>query len=193
MTDVLELQDTLQNESRDLLKSTPVLELLRSLGEITQTGSSVTGLMVYPDIDFAIQNETPDIQQAIDLTSRIFSQLKATTLKIADFRSDNEESASYYIGFDVPFNGQVWHLDATVGKPGPIMSNPPELKGWIEAMSEDQRKVILELKKELIDARRYVGSKSQPPYTFRSAHLYEAVLKGGATTISGVEAYFKGR
>jgi hypothetical protein len=191
MNDVLELQNNLQNESRDLLASTPLLDILGKLGDVIQTGSSVTGLMAYPDIDFTIQNENPDIQNAIDLTQYIFSQLQATGLKIADFRDTSSESASYYVGLELEFNSKQWHIDVTVGKPGPIVTNPPELTSWLEAMTDEQRITILELKKELIEARRYVGSKSQPPYTFRSAHLYEAVLRGETSTIPAIEAYFK--
>ena len=67
------------------------------------------------------------------------------------------------------------------------------MKSWIESMSSDDRLTILKLKKQLIDTRRYMGARSQPPYTFRSAHLYEGVLKGGARTVSALEEYFKSK
>lgn len=140
--------------------------------------------MVYPDIDFSIQTEQPDIQAAIELVPAIFNELATTALKVANLEKD-----VYYIGFDFPFNDKTWHIDATITKPGPIVTNPPELAEWLKAMTDAQRQTILTLKQALIDSRRYVGSKSQPPYTFRSSHLYEGVIVGGAKSIEDLENF----
>lgn len=191
MSDVLSLQDALQQEAKELLARTTLPDLLSRLGEPIQTGSSVTGLMVYPDIDFTVQNAAPDFQDALRLIPRIYDELSPTALKVADFGSDANEPASYYIGFDFKFKDKSWHIDATVTQPGPITTNPPELQDWLDAMTDKQRKTILRLKKELIDTKRYVGSKSQPPYTFRSSHLYEGVVRGSAKTVGQLEAYFR--
>jgi len=190
MTDITELQDQLQQEARDLLSSTSILEKLSTLGRVTQTGSSVTGLMVYPDIDFAIQNDELDFDDAVQLIPDIISDLKAIAVKVADFRTESDPHAGYYIGFEVPHGNRMWHIDATVGPVGEITTNPPELAEWIAEMSEGERVTILALKKQLIDAKRYVGARSQPPHTFRSSHLYEGVLKGGAKSITELEEYF---
>lgn len=190
MSDPITRQRLLQQGAAVFLRETPTLALLGCLGTPIQTGSSVTGLMVYPDIDFSVQCAEPRVQDAIDLTSRVFSELGATMVKVADFGSDDREAASYYIGFDVPYGGETWHIDATVTTPAPIVTNPPELAAWLDTMTDEQRNVILTLKRELIDAHRYVGSRSQPPYTFRSVHLYEGVLQGGASSIAELEQYF---
>jgi hypothetical protein len=190
MKDLLAQQNQLQQEARKLLESTPLLAFLEKLGKPVQTGSSVTGLMVYPDIDFSVQNDTFDISDAISLTDKLFNDLRLSALKIADFRTETDKDAGYYIGFELSFNGKTWHIDATVSKEGPIITNPAELEGWINNMTEDQRLTILTLKKQLIDTKRYVGARSQPPYTFRSTHLYEGVLKAGARTIQELEDYY---
>jgi hypothetical protein len=193
MIDLLAQQNQLQAEAKALLKNTAILEFLGKLGNPIQTGSSVTGLMVYPDIDFSVQNDTFDIRNAIALTDSLFERLNVTAIKIADFAQNKEEGAGYYFGFELPYRGKTWHIDATVSKVGPIVTNPPELQGWIENMNADDRMIILDLKKQLIDAKRYVGARSQPPYTFRSAHLYEGVLKGGAKSLTDLENYFKSK
>jgi hypothetical protein len=190
MTDIKDLQNQLQQEARDLLSSTSILEKLNTLGRVTQTGSSVTNLMVYPDIDFAVQNNQLDFDSAVQLVPDIISDLKATAVKIADFRTESDPKAGYYIGFELPYRNRTWHIDATVGGEGVITTNPPELAEWIAEMTEDERETILELKKELIDSKRYVGARSQPPYTFRSSHLYEGVLLGKAKSITALEEYF---
>jgi hypothetical protein len=191
VSELLEIQEQLQNEANELLSKTAVLSFLHKLGEPIQTGSSITGLMVYPDIDFSVQNDNLNINDAIAITESLFKELGITALKIADFRHDENGDAGYYIGFELPFNGKTWHIDATVTKKDPIGTNPPELAEWINNMGHADRLTILELKKQLIDSKRYVGARSQPPYTFRSAHLYEAVLLGGAKSISDLEGYFK--
>lgn len=190
MSDLKNPQEQLQQEASGLLANTTILEKLRTLGEVTQTGSSITGLMVYPDIDFTIQNEHLNFNDVVVLVPSIVSELQATAVKVADFQTTSDPNAGYYIGFEMPHRDKTWHIDATIGLPGPIITNPPELAEWIANMREDERSIILELKKELIDTRRYVGAKSQPPYTFRSAHLYEGALKGGAKSIRQLEKYF---
>jgi len=184
------LQNELQENSSDLLAHVPILQRLKELGDVTQTGSSVTGLMVYPDLDFAIQNDAPDFDRALQLIPSLFSELGATAIKLADFRTPENRLAGYYIGFDLPYKGMDWHIDATVGPRGPIVTNPPELANWIESMSAEQRITILSLKKQLVDTKRYVGSKSQPPFTFRSTHVYEGVIVGNVSTIVDLEEYF---
>lgn len=191
MSDLKNIQDQLQQEAQELLASTTILEKLSTLGKVTQTGSSITKLMVYPDIDFAIQNDELNFDNAVKLIPSIISELKATAVKVADFRTESNPRAGYYIGFKIPYSNKSWQIDATVGPTGPIITSPPKLAEWIASMSEDEREAILKLKKELIESRRYVGSKSQPPYTFRSSHLYEGVLKGGAESIDDLETYFK--
>lgn len=184
------MQNQLQQEARDLLTSTSILEKLSTLGQVTQTGSSVTNLMVYPDIDFAIQSDRIDFDSAVQLIPDIVADFKATAVKIANFRTELDPNAGYYIGFELPYRNRSWHIDATVGTEGPITTNPAELAEWIAEMTEEERETILELKKQLIDTKRYVGAKSQPPYTFRSSHLYEGVLSGKAKSITELEEYF---
>lgn len=188
---ISKLQDKLQNEASEFLDTSPLLTLLGRLGSVTRTGSSVTGLMVYPDIDFAVQHKTPNIQAALALVPVLFSEMAVASVKIADLTKDVKESAAYYVGLDILYKGKIWHIDVTVSEPGEIKTDPPELSDWISHMSKEGRMHVLALKKQLIDERRYVGSRSQPPYTFRSSHIYEAVLKGGAKTVREIERYFK--
>jgi len=190
MDELMTRQDELQASAKRLLEESGLLELLRKLGDPIQTGSSITGLMVYPDIDFAVQTANPDVQVGIDLVPTFFKELAATEVKVADFKATDASQPAYYVGIVFPFNGESWHIDATITHPGPIVSNPPELDEWIQNMSDEQRSTILALKKQLIAATRYVGARSQPPFTFRSSHLYEGVIKGGARTVKELEDYF---
>lgn len=126
----------------------------------------------------------------VAIIPKIQSELKTSAIKIADFSRDTTKQAVCYIGFEFEYCNHFWHIDATITKPGSIGTNPPELKAWLENMSEIERITILKLKKELIDSQRYAGSRSKPPYTFRSIHLYEGILVGKAKTIKDLENYF---
>lgn len=191
MNKLLQEQDKLQQAAAAVLAETPLLSLLSKLGKPVQTGSSVTGLMVYPDIDFAVLAEERDFQKAVDLVPEIISTLGASSVKIANFATDGGESASYFVGFEFAHQGRSWQIAATVSAPGPIITNPPELADWLRAITSEERVAILTLKKELVEAQRYGSAKSKPPYTFRSVHLYEAVLVGKARSVSDIEAYFR--
>lgn len=188
---LLKREKELHKSAEKMLADSELKSLLSQLGELHIAGSYTTGLMVYPDIDFSVHNSSPNFQDAVNLIPIILEKLHARELKIANFSDVTNESADYYIGFVFPYGGELWHVDATVTRPGPIITNPPELADWIQNMTTEQRRVILELKSELKAAGRYVGSRSRPPYTFRSVHLYEGVLRGGATNIGELETYFR--
>lgn len=190
MDELTKRQDELQAAAKRLVEESPLLGLLQKLGDPIQTGSSVTGLMVYPDIDFTVQTPNPNVQTAIDLVSTLFKELAATEVKVTDFKATDASQPAYYVGIIFPFDGESWHIDATITHPGPIVSDPPELDTWIRDMTAEQRSTVLALKKQLIAATRYVGARSQPPFTFRSSHLYEGVIKGGAHTVKELEDYF---
>ena len=189
MDDIDKQQEELQRAARELVEKSELLPLLRKLGEPIQTGSSMTGLMVYPDIDFAVLSSEPDLQAAIDLVPVLTRKLHASHVQVTDFAKDSSESAAYYVGIMFPFQGTSWHIDATVSRKDG--SDPSDAYKYLLDISSEQRGTILKLKKELIDTKRYAGSRSQPPFTFRSLHLYEGVIKGGAKTIKELENYFR--
>lgn len=190
MNDVNGLQAELHNKATRVLHQSMLLPLLSRLGKPTVTGSYTTQLMAYPDLDFSIQTTAASVDDAYSLIDDLRTQLGATSIGIVDFANNPNESAMYYVRIVFPYMDESWNIDATISQPGPIIPNPPELTDWLAAINDEQRSTILELKQQLITAGRYVGAKSTPPYTFRSVHLYEAVLVGGAKTIADLESYF---
>jgi len=187
---LLQDQMELHEAAEAMLRDSPLMSVLGGLGEPIIAGSYQTGLMVYPDIDFALQSETTAYQDLIDIIPKLQSRLHPSSIKITDFANNPAESAIGHLGLTFAYNGRDWQISATVTKPGPIVTNPPELKTWLDNMSQEQRLIILRLKKELLNDGRYGSARSRPPYTFRSVHLYEGVLVGGAKTVADLEKYF---
>ncbi len=187
---LLDKQDQLQRSAKKMLDETKLISLLSKLGNPVVTGSYTTGLMVYPDIDMSVQTKNPDLQKAIQLVPKLFRQLHAKKVEVVDF-INSPGNVSFYVGIDFPYEKELWRIDATITQPGPIRSNPPEIDDWIRNMTQKDRITILKLKNELIEMGRYMGARSQPPFTFRSVHLYEGVLKGRAKSIENLENYFK--
>lgn len=188
--ELLEKNKSLHKAGKDMLTNSGVVPLLGSLGTVTVRGSYTTGLMTYPDMDFAVQNPRPNPEDGQKLLPRILNELHAFDLRFTDFTHKEGESAVYFVGFKFTYKGLDWQIAATVGYPGPIKSDPPGLDDWLRDMTDAQRVTIMKLKDELKAAGRYVGSRSTPPYTFRSVQIYEGVLKGGATSTQELETYF---
>lgn len=186
---LLAKQDRLHQSAKKMLDETKVIALLSKLGNPILTGSYTTELMAYPDIDISVQNKDPDLQKAIKLFPELFKQLNAKEVKITDF-TKSPDDISFYIGIDFPYEDHLWRIDATVTKPGPIRSNPPEIDDWIQGMTHENKLAILHLKNKLIQTKRYLGARSQPPFTFRSVHVYEGVIKGSAKSVKDLEDYF---
>jgi hypothetical protein len=146
--------------------------------------------MVYPDIDMTIQSPTTVYQDLFNIIPEVHSKLSDRNIKIADFSKDDLEAAICYIGIEFDYKEILWHISATITRPGLIKTNPADLNKWLDDMTKDERLTILKLKKELLNLERYGSSQSKPPYTFRSVHLYEGVLVGKAKSIAGLEQYF---
>lgn len=183
----------LQAAGKEMLARSGVVELLESIGAVTVRGSYTTGLMTYPDMDFTVQSPCPNPQDGQKLILRLFKEFQAFDLRYTDFSHYEGESASYFVGFKFAYKGLDWQIAATVTGQGPIQSAPPYIDALLKDMSDGQRVVIMRLKNEIKAAGRYVGARSAPPYTFRSVHLYEGVLKGGANSIQELETYFSSK
>lgn len=190
MVDLIKNEHELHSSADDMIENSPLMGLLNRLGTPIFMGSYTTGLMVYPDIDLTIQSSTTVYQDLVNIIPEVHQKLDERNIKIADFSKDESESAVCYIGIEFDYNQTLWHISATITKPGPIISNPADLPLWFKNMSQEQRITILKLKKELLGLKRYGSSHSKPPYTFRSVHLYEGVLVGKAKSVKELEQYF---
>lgn len=190
MNGLLQKEHELHTAAAAVLANSRLIPILTRLGEPVISGSFQTGLMVHPDLDFILHSASTTYNDIVEVVPTVQAELKPNAIKIADFAKDPNEAAIGYIGVDFVYGQLVWHVSAVLARPGPIITNPPELKAWLKSMTEDERITILKLKKQLIDSQRYGSSHSKPPYTFRSVHLYEAVLVGKAATIKDLEKYF---
>jgi hypothetical protein len=192
MNPLLEAEHELHRAAEIMLSDSPLMGLLKQLGQPIITGSYTTGLMTYPDIDLCIQSDTTTYQDLIKLIPKVHALLNERNLKVADFSKDEAESAICYFGVEFDYNNYLWHISATITKPGPIGDLPdlPQLSQWLAKMTENERITILKLKNELLAAQRYGSSHAKPPYTYHSAQLYEGVLAGKAKTVEALDRYF---
>jgi hypothetical protein len=160
--DLLERQAELQAGARRLVDEFRIEETLQQLGRVLPLGSAVTGLMVWPDIDYCVGLETDDVWNPLlpllERCSRLFYL--------------GEPERHYFV-----LRLEGWKVDLSLFKDGLPEDVAPSPAG----IDHDTRLLILELKNEW--RRRHPGED-----LVCSFEIYEAVLKEGLRTIEEIEA-----
>jgi hypothetical protein len=187
---LLRRQAELQAEAAQLVRELGLLTMLERAGRPEQIGSSVSGLMVHPDIDFNIRcpNPTPELVLAT------MAPLLARS-ETADARYRNETGAftpedlggdeRYY--FVVHFRatgGRTWKLDFSFwlsDAPRPDVAFAEFLR---RELTPEQTLAILWIKDMWHEDPTY-------PYQVGGYDIYQAVLHAGIRTPAQFASYLR--
>ena len=86
--ELLHRQDALQAEARQLIASLDLLNLLSHAGKPEQIGSSVSGLMVWPDLDF-------NVLCALLTADRLFETVRTLLIRPGATKFTHDKSGCY--------------------------------------------------------------------------------------------------
>jgi len=174
-----------QKESHKILDSLGLFQLWEQFsGQPFLVGALAYGLALAPDIDMEIYFLEPRISDG-------FEVLKASALKpgctAVRFRNEIQSpDMGYY--WQVRYQshtGQLWKIDMwSVHSDHPGPTSRDMIVPMKNALDEDRRMVILELKHTLMQ-----NSLIKCP----SIYLYQAVISDGVRTMSGLEKWMAGR
>jgi hypothetical protein len=158
---LLERQDALQVEARELVDRHRIEDFLSGLGRVVPIGSAVTGLMVWRDIDYCVELEREDVWPALLPVLE-----RCSAVEYAD-----EPERHYFV---LRLDG--WKVDVSLFKEG----LPPGVAPYPTGLDDETRLLILQLK----DAWRRRHPDEELLWSFE---LYDAVLNRGARTLDEVE------
>jgi hypothetical protein len=166
--------------------------MLAVVGTPEQIGSSMSGLMVYPDVDFNIASRDPSLASVYSAMLPLLTRPDVIALQYRNETGnlappDLQEDRRYYfvVRYAAP-SGRVWKLDFSF---------------WLSDAPRGQADYVDYLKRELTDETRLailwikdVWHKDPTyPYPVGGYDIYEAVLNHGIRTPTQFAEYLTER
>jgi hypothetical protein len=191
--DVLDVrQAELQADGRRLLDELAVDRVLAEIGPVRYTGSFVSGLMSWPDLDvMVLSNPEFTPTDVLALQTRIIANQGVIGFDYRDERGARSPTGEprderYHLPTFVQRGPRVWRLDLTVW----LRDDHTNLTAWHEQLREtitaEQRSAVLRIKDVWHRRPEY-------PDVVSGMEIYAAVLEHGVRTAEQFGAWWSDR
>lgn len=189
--DLLARQAALQDRAREVLAGLDLAALTADAGPLLVTGSLVSGLMCWPEVDVMVlvgpDFSPPDV---MGLLARIVARPEVTGLDYRDERgprcvSGEVRDERYHVTLTVEFTDR-WQVDLTLWLHDPhrnVTRWHEELRGRITA---EQRIAVLRIKDHWHRQPAY-------PHHVGGLDIYTAVIDDGVRTLDEFAAWLAAR
>ena len=189
--DLLARQAALQDRAREVLAGLDLGALTADAGPLLVTGSFVSGLMCWPEVDVMVlvgpDFSPPDVMA---LLARIVARPEVTGLDYRDERgprcvTGEVRDERYHVTLTVEFAGR-WQIDLTLWLHDlhrNVTRWHEELRGRITA---EQRIAVLRIKD-------YWHRQPAYPHDVGGLDIYTAVIDDGVRTLDGFSAWLAAR
>jgi hypothetical protein len=186
--DIFAVDQMLRQEADALLHESGLKLLLEEYAPVHVTGSYSLQLMVWRDLDIALDAPNMTIPQFFDLGKRITSLLspwKMFFTNTRDFRGGSYPPGLYWgIRLGDARRG-AWKIDLWAFDSDECRDKIRDCAALKSRLNDENRRIILDLKSQLWDKPEYRD-------TITSQHIYEAVLDSGVGTIDQFFEYLAG-
>ncbi|MDQ5914008.1 MAG: hypothetical protein QG623_627 [Patescibacteria group bacterium] len=168
LKNIVELNNELQAEGKELLKELDILNKLSRLGKLDIGGSFVYGTMVDRDIDIAIltsQLTIKDRARVMDLVSAISQVSRISMVDYVNYPRD-DRGVTIWIGLTIPYRKEVWNIDLTLADPkSPDVHTNMLLHKSMLKIDDKRRYKILKIKyRSLKSGTKVKGQTSSETY-----------------------------
>jgi hypothetical protein len=173
---LLDRQESLQREADSVITRIRLLEVLGAAGRVIPLGSSVTGLMVWRDLDFGVDAPQLTKAGAWELVAPLLDRCSSL-----HYEDDGDNARHYFV-----FRIDGWKIDISIwvaGVPAGVEAFQSALPG---RLNDDLRMTILGLKDAWHTQPAY-------PYIVSAFEIYEAVLDHGVRTLDELDRYLAAR
>jgi hypothetical protein len=179
--DLLARQSALQEEARQVLAALDLADLVAGTGPLLVTGSFVSGLMCWPEVDVMVHvgsGFSPG--DVMRLLARIVSRPGVTGLDYRDERgprcvTGQVRDERYHISLTVEHAGRCWQIDVTLW----LHDLHANVTRWHEELREritaEQRIAVLRIKDDWHRRPAY-------PHQVGGLQIYTAVMDDGVRT-----------
>jgi hypothetical protein len=185
-------QEALQSEAQAVIAELDLLPTLAQVGSAHQLGSSISGLMVWRDLDFIICEPALDMTQVMTAVYPLLTHPRTVDLHYANERgpynldADPASDRYYFVFRHMTAQGQTWKIDLSFFFSDQMLRALDHLE-WLQGeLTEETRLAILWIKDVWHRLPTY-------PYRVGGYQVYDAVLKAGVRTPDEFDAYLIAR
>jgi hypothetical protein len=185
---LLRQQAALQAEAREVVTTLGIPDLLARAGMVTEHGSSVSGLMVWRDLDFAVTSPGLTAARAFEVLLPLLSHPQTARVRYANetgpriYLGKPENERIFFMVYYDHANGATWKIDISF---------------WLYPEPRDEREATLRIASRLTDETRVaiLWLKSHwhdlPAYPAQvsSVDIYTAVLDHGVRSLDDFDRY----
>lgn len=181
MNELLAVDERLRAEADALLQERGLQQLIEEYAPVHITGSYTLHLMVWRDLDLAMEAPTISVPEFFDLGKRITMLL--SPLKMFFTNNRDHDGSRYprglYWGIRLgDVRRGAWKIDLWAFDSDECRAKVRECDALKRRLNDENRLTILRLKSQLWDTAQYRD-------TITSQDIYEAVLDGGVDTLDG--------
>jgi hypothetical protein len=190
--DLLRRQDALQSEARKVIAELGLVPLLSQAGRVEQVGSSVSGLMVWRDLDFTVLCRDLTVERAFRVLLPLLTHSGITQV---DYRDQTGHRAPPVIQGDERYyfsahyetaTGEDWKIDLSLWLTDAPRNYLPYTERLKQQLTDETRLAILWIKDVWHRLPTY-------PDEGGGFDVYEAVLCEGVRTPEEFNAYLQAR
>ena len=190
--ELLRRADRLRAEAAGVIADLDLVVLLGRVGEVEHLGSSVSGLMVWRDVDFAVRCRDLTPGRAWDALRPLLTQPRLLRLNYRNEvgeRSPTGQAADqryYFVTYVETAAGDEWKIDLSLwlsDAPRPHLAQLADLR---RRLTDETRLAILWIK----DVWHHLPSY---PDEVSGVDVYDAVLAHGVRTLEEFAAYLRQR
>lgn len=166
--------------TKEILDELQLLNRLAKIGLPIVVGATAYGLIVNPDIDIEIYCIEPKAEDGFTVLTEISKHPKVKEIKFKNCLETSDQGLYFqirYLHYDVHWKIDMWIL--AENHPGPTARE--FLNPMLDALTEETREAIIEIKEELIQR----GEK------YPSIYIYQSVLDGNARTIEDFYRWYE--
>jgi hypothetical protein len=188
--ELLQRAATLQTEAATVLRRLGVVAVLERLGQTEQIGSTVSGLMVWRDIDFSVRCQNLTLEQAWEALRPLLINPRVTHLEYRNetgVRSPTGRAADQRLYVVLHYEsepGTEWKIDLSLWTSDAPRSHLAELADLQQRLTDEARLAVLWIKDVWHRLPVY-------PYEVGGYEVYDAVLDHGARTPEDFDAYLR--
>ena len=189
---LLRRAEALQTEAGEVMRTLDVMAMLGVLGQTERIGSSVSGLMVWRDIDVTVRCQDVTLEQLWDALRPLLTNPRITRLSYSNetgVRSPTGDPADqrfYFVIYYETAKATEWKIDVSLWTTDAPRSHLAQLAELERRLTRETRLAILWIKDVWHRLPVY-------PYEVGGMEVYDAVLEHGARTPDDFDRYLRER
>ena len=188
VAELLRRQEALQAEAQQLIAHLDLITMLSHAGKPEHIGSSVSGLMVWRDIDFNVLCAQRSLPTIFETIQPLLTNPRVTKLHYANESEGHTpielqgDERYYFVTYYETEAGHEWKIDISFWLSEKPRTQLTHLQYLSERLTEETRLAILWLK----DIWQHFPSY---PYQVGGMDIYDAVLEYGVRTPAQFKVY----